>query len=348
MNLKNGAFNFNLSQNNVKNLFNNQGSLTNNRGQITQIETGLNYRLAKFLDLTSGASYKRSSTQQSSPYSSALFADNNIQSLFTSLFFRTNNGFYAEIGGRVNNHSQYGENFTYTINPSYVFNDRYKFFVNISSAYHVPSLYQLFSEYGNLALKPETSKTYEAGFDFDLLPEKMNFNFSYFRRDIRDVIDFGQLRPNKFGYINQNKQNDKGFEAELSLKPLKTLIVSAFYAHVNGEKTSPTETVFNLFRRPKNTFGANAGLNLGKSIDLNLIYKFTGNRKDFYYDSSFNQKSASLASYNMLDLYIQYKATTKLKLFADIKNLLNEDYQEFAGYTTRGLNFNAGLRLEIR
>ena len=348
LNLKKGQFNFNLSQNNVKNVFDNNGSLTNNQGQITQIETGVNYRLTDFLDLTSGASFKRSATRQKNPFSATLIADNDIKSLFTSLFFKTKSGFYAELGGRVNEHSQYGENFTYTINPSYVINNQYKLFINVSSAYQVPSLYQLFSEYGNLNLKPETSNTYEAGFDFDLMPEILSLNFSYFRRDIDDVIDFGLISPGKNGYINQNEQKDKGYEAELSLKVTKSLFFNAFYARVNGEQTSPSGTKFNLFRRPKNTFGANAGINLGRSVNASLTYKFTGNREDFYYDASFNQVSAALGSYNMLDAYVQYQPVKKFTLFADVKNLLDEDYQEFAGYTTKGINFNAGFRLEIR
>ena len=348
LNFNKGDFNFNLSQNNVKNLFDNQGSITNNKGEITQIEAGVNYQLTNFVGLTSGASYKRSATEQSNPFSATLIANNDIKSLFTSLFFKTNSGFHAELGARVNDHSQFGENFTYTINPSYVFNERYKFFVNVSSAYRVPSLYQLFSEYGNLDLKPETSRTYEAGFDLDLLPKKLNINVSYFSREIDDVIDFGQLSPNQFGYINQNEQKDKGFEIELSANPVQRVHLNAFYAYVDGEMTSPSGTAFNLFRRPKNTFGASIGVGIGAKVDVNLTYKFTGNREDFYFDSTFNQVSASLDSYNMLDAYIQYKPASKLTLFADVKNLLDEDYREFAGYTTRGLNFNAGLRLEIR
>ena len=348
LHLPKGEFNFNVSHNAVKNLYDNQGSLTNNRGRISQLEAGINYQLTSFLDLTSGASYKLSTTDQSNAYSDRLITDNNIKSLFTSLFLKTSSGFHAELGGRVNDHSQYGENFTYTINPSYVINDRYKVFVNLSSAYRVPSLYQLFSQYGNLGLKPESSRTYEAGLDLDLLPEKLNLNLSYFDRKISDVIDFGAISPTQFGYINQNEQNDKGLEIEMSFKPTRILSFNAFYAYVDGEMTSPIGTAFNLFRRPKNTFGANAGLSIGKSVAVNLTYKFTGNREDFYFDSSFNQVSADLDSYNMLDAYIQYQPVSKLTLFADVKNLLDEDYREFAGYNTKGLNFNAGFRLEIR
>jgi vitamin B12 transporter len=34
----------------------------------------------------------------------------------------------------------------------------------------------------------------------------------------------------------------------------------------------------------------------------------------------------------------------KLKLFASLKNLFNQDYQEVLGYTARGRNYTLGLR----
>lgn len=348
LDLNKAVFNFNLSQNNLKNKYNNQGSLTNNTGNITHLETNLNYVFNNFIDVASGISYRNLSTVQKNPYSSRLSADNNIKSLFTSLFIKSKMGFQAEIGGRFNDHSEYGSNFTYTLNPSYLITDRYKVYANLSSAYRVPSLYQLFSEYGNLALSPETSRTYEAGFDLNFTPQ-INLSLSYFKRDIENVIDFGQVSPGKFGYINQNKQNDKGYEVELSYKPNGLLNLNAFYAYVDGEVTTPAGTSFNLFRRPKNSFGLNAGLDLSKSLSFNLIYKFTGDRRDRYYDGkTFKTVEAELGSFNVLDVYAQYKVSTRLSLFTDVKNLLDENYVEFAGYQTKGINFNAGFKLDIR
>lgn len=346
--LDKGALNFNISQNNVKNKYNKQGSLTNNAGNITHFETNLNYNFSKFIDLAGGISYRKLSTEQNNPYSSALFADNNMTSAFTSLFFRTNTGFQAELGGRLNKHSEYGSNFTYTINPSYLFAERYKLFVNLSSAYRVPSLYQLFSQYGNLSLEPETTTSFESGFDLNF-SQNINFSLSYFRRDVKSVIDFGQIAANKFGYINQNRQKDNGFELELGLKPSSKISLNAYYAYVNGEVTTPVKTAFNLFRRPKNTYGLNAGIELSKKISMNLLYKHTGDRTDRYFDGkTFKTVEADLGSFNMVDAYIQYKPSTKLTLFTDVKNLLNEDYIEFAGYQTKGLNFNAGFRFGIQ
>jgi vitamin B12 transporter len=163
------------------------------------------------------------------------------------------------------------------------------------------------------------------------------------------VIDFGQIAANKFGYINQNKQQDNGFEIELVIKPLSIISLNAYYAYVNGEVTTPVNTAFNLFRRPKNSYGLNAGIEISKKTSVNLIYKHTGDRTDRYFDgATFKTVEADLGSFNMVDAYIQYKPTAKLTLFSDVKNILNEDYIEFAGYQTKGLNFNAGFRLAIQ
>ncbi|WP_276346708.1 TonB-dependent receptor [Daejeonella sp. JGW-45] len=347
LSLQKGLINFNLSHNNVRNYYDNNGSVTNNGGRINHFETNLNYAFNSFLDLASGVSYRLSKTDQHNSFSSPLFADNNIKSLFTSLFVRSNSGFQAELGGRVNDHSQYGNNFTYTLNPSYLIADRYKLFVNVSSAYRVPSLYQLFSEYGNLNLEPETSVTYEAGLDFNFT-DKLNLAFSYFKRDIDNVIDFGQVTPGVFGYINQNNQKDNGFEVELGFKPSSVIDLNAFYAHVDGEVTTPASKTFNLFRRPKDSFGLNAGFKMTEQFSFNVIYKYTGDRKDRYFDNStFLTVDADMASYNMVDLYAQYKPVGRLTLFADIKNLLDENYIDFSGYTTKGLNFNAGFKIDF-
>jgi len=326
--LNKGTLGFNLSQNNVRNRYLNNKSVTNNGGRITHLETNLNYRFSRLIDIASGVSYRLSKTDQHNSFGKPLFADNNIKSLFTSVFIRSNTGLQAELGGRVNDHSQYGSNFTYTINPSYLIADRYKMFVNVSSAYRVPSLYQLFSQYGNLNLEPETSVSYEAGFDL-AFSDKLNLALSYFKRDIDNVIDFGQIKPGVFGYINQNNQKDNGFEVEIGFKPLSSISFNAFYAHVNGEVTTPASQTFNLFRRPKDSFGLTAAFDVSQSLSFNLIYKYTGDRKDRYFDSkTFKTVNADMESYNMVDLYAQYKATERLSLFTDVKNILDQKYVE--------------------
>jgi vitamin B12 transporter len=50
----------------------------------------------------------------------------------------------------------------------------------------------------------------------------------------------------------------------------------------------------------------------------------------------------------MVDLYAQYQVSPRLGLFTDVKNLLDEKYIDISGYNTKGLNFNAGFRLDFR
>jgi vitamin B12 transporter len=347
--LRKGNLSLIASQNNVSNKFNNNGANSYYKGSITNIEGILSYKLNNFLDLTSGANYKYSATDQFSGFGAPLTAgnaNNNIASLFTSLFFNVNEVFRMEIGGRYNNHSAFGDNFTYTLNPSVLLFNSFKIYGNISSAFRVPSLYQLTSIYANPAgLNPETSFNYEAGFSTDLFQNKLNINTSVFFREIDDVIDFGSRAGGGFGYLNQNQQNDEGIETEIGFKPHEKLSINAFYAYVYGRviKSPGTPGAFNLSRRPVNSSGANISYYANKNLSFSVLYKWTDSRRDIYYDTGFNEQNVVLSSYHKFDAYVQYKTKKNVTLFADVKNLFDARYNDFAGYNTMGTNFNAGI-----
>ena len=80
-----------------------------------------------------------------------------------------------------------------------------------------------------------------------------------------------------------------------------------------------------------------------------LIYKFVGERIDLYYDNkTFKPIELTLDPYHIVDTYIQYKPQPKLTLFADVKNVFNENYVDAIGYTTKGINFNVGVKIELK
>ncbi|WP_423148342.1 TonB-dependent receptor plug domain-containing protein [Rubrolithibacter danxiaensis] len=367
-NLRKGVLNVNVNQNNVWNNFinlagggDNGSAKQRNTGKITYSEAVLNQQLVENLDLTAGLNYRDTKSDQVyeslsdfGPYNSYLSSDsanNSIFSGFASLFFHNKAGFNFELGGRYNNHSEYGNNYTYTINPSYVIVNRYKIFASLASAYKVPSLYQLYSQYGNQDLKPEKSTSYEGGLDLELIVSKVTFTASFFKRDITDLIYF-YSDPVTFAsqYRTGNSQKDKGFELELNTNPTEKLSFNAWYAYVEGEGKDATGAVTEyLYRRPKNSFGANAGYSFNKALSLNLIYKYTGERSDpFYNNTTFKTDILTQRSFSLLDAYLQIIPTRRLTLFIDVKNLLDEKYVEWQGYNTRGRNFNAGIRYTIQ
>src|SRR5690606_22123462 len=143
-------------------------------------------------------------------------------------------------------------------------------------------------------------------------------------------------------YQNMYEQKDKGLEIELDTHPFKNFSFSAWYAYVEGEGSyAEGKKIDYLLRRPKNTFGAKAGYQFGRSISANLIYKYTGSRYDVYGYPSVTELQHA---YTIVDAYVQFSASRSLSLFADVKNIFDESYTEWVGYSVRGRNFNARLR----
>lgn len=366
--LKKGALNINVSQNSVHNNFTNLGpdndsthQISKNIGRITNAEAVLNYNLNKNFDLTSGANFKYSNTSQYSLFETAFYhpdpdfneiksnlAHNSITSVYSSLFYKSG-VFHMELGGRYNHDNKYGNNFTYTVNPSILLADQFKVFGTISSAFKTPSLYQLFSQYGNTALKPETTTSYEAGFDWELIKNTLTFNTVFYKYTTKDVIYFFSetVSPYSSFYKNGALQKDKGFESELKLN-LDKLTASAYAAYVTGKQTDVNgKETNNLYRRPKNTYGVNVYYQFVKSFSAGLNYKYTGDRSDTKFNADYSTSIVTLKHYNLVDAHLQYEACKHISVFADLKNLFDAKYIDWLGYNTRGFNFMAGVKYQI-
>src|SRR5690606_26163513 len=87
---------------------------------------------------------------------------------FASLLVELPSGFNVHAGVRLNTHNVYGSKVVYNINPSFLFNRQgrltYKLIASLSSSYITPTVYQLYSIYGNKDLLPEEAVNVEAGF----------------------------------------------------------------------------------------------------------------------------------------------------------------------------------------
>ena len=358
--LTNGALVFNLNQNNVWNNYLDIGSTTKNNGKITNIEGILNLKIDNHLDITSGVDFKSSSTNQyyyyipnpdfnyDSKNPTTLDTASSISSIYSSLFYKAG-AFHMELGGRFNHHSKYGDNFTYTINPSLYLFKQLKLFTTIASAYKSPSLYQLYSNYGNPNLKPETTTAYEAGFDWEIINSILYFNTVFYKNNTSEVIYFysENIAPYTSYYKNGQQQNDKGFETELKFK-LNKLSASAYMAYVSGNLTDENGLkTNNLYRRPSHTYGINLNFQALNRVTLGINYKYTGDRTDLQFNQDYSTSIITLKPYSLFDAQIQLNATRRISLFADFKNIFNEKYTDWLGYNTRGFNFMTGLKYAI-
>ncbi|MCX6337511.1 MAG: TonB-dependent receptor, partial [Bacteroidetes bacterium] len=307
-----------------------------------------NIALAKKWSLVSGLQSLTQQTDQQylsisayGPYKTALgdSAKATNLSLYNSLLLTGAGGFDVEAGFRYNHHTIYGNNTTFTFNPSYHLTDLAKVFVNISTAFKIPSLYQLYSEYGNKLLKPEQSINYELGMQLFSKNKKSNFRFAAFKRDIKDLIIF-YSNPTTYAskYINRDAQHDYGVELESTVAIGKNASWVNNITYVDGEGETNAVKVKNLYRRPNFTWSSVLNLQPTKSLTIMPSIRYVGTRVKGTYDAG----PEKMPAYNTLDFYVGYAASKKAKLFIDLRNITNQEYFEIVGYNSKRFNMMVG------
>lgn len=323
-------------------------SFDNYAGDKKTAEVFSHYNFAKQFQALAGLRFDR--TQMKNPNPTTKDTSVQITSPYFSVFLKNLGGFYLEAGSRLNLHSKYGNNFTYSINPSFLLHESLKLFVNFGTAFRAPSLSELYGQWGpNPDLKPESSQTLEAGLDFKSPCGKWESRAVYFSRNTKDVITYGP----KFSYINYNRQKDHGWEFESKLQLLPSLQAKLFYSYVTGNVTASSggkdTTYNNLLRRPKHSGGLTLNYQVSSSFFVSSHLQVLGKRNDLYFDPvTYQSSTVQLDPYTLWNFYAQYSLLKdKINVFGQVNNLLNKEYYEVYGYSTLKRNFSLGLRWNL-
>ncbi|MCW3073176.1 MAG: hypothetical protein JWP69_245 [Flaviaesturariibacter sp.] len=321
------------------------------------------YPLGK-LKLTAGADFRASNLDLYNYYTSFGFVSEsklgrdstkqNQVSAYAMLNYGNGTGFNVEGGGRYNQHSKYGSNFAFNFNPSYLFRRQWKLFANISTGYRTPSLYQLYSIYGNADLKPEQSLNLEGGVQYFTKDEKAYIRATYFNREVEDLMVFF-FDPSTFEsrYINRDKQKDQGFELDGKITLGDKINIKAFYSYVDGEISTKVRgkdtTYFNLYRRPKQSFNLTIGSQVGKAFYVSAQLNSVGKSFDLTFPPpAYTQTEVLLKSYVLINLDAEYAVVkNRFKIFADLRNVTDENYHEVYGYNAPGMNAYGGIRFNF-
>jgi vitamin B12 transporter len=334
-----GKINLNYSYETTWNDTQNQFGVSQSQGKMNLVDLYYSQELGSNLTLLVGVDNRVTSLQGSTR------TETNLFSTYASAFLHDVKWFNLEAGGRYNKHEQYGNNYTYSITPSINVNKIIKLFGTVSTNFKAPTLDMLFGLYGaNLDLKPEHSQNYEAGINLKSVNNNYSLRISGFQRDLTDAIVYGNV-----GYVNQLSQKAKGFEVEPRVI-YKAFTATGFYAYVEGTEFNFVNNQIEntLFRRPKHTFGLNLGVQATKNLYVSSNFKYLGKRSDGDFDFT-NPHVVTMPAFNLVDLYAEYKILkSQLKVFVDLKNILDEQYTEYYGYQSMGFNMNAGLSFNFR
>lgn len=277
------------------------------------------------------------------PYSYGFKDTSHSQSsLYGSLIYSGIGGkLNVELGGRLNVHSRYGSNYTYTFNPSYAITSQVRVFGSIATGFKAPTLYQLYSDYGKSDLKPERSTNYEGGVQFQ--DRGFRARAVYFHRIVKDGLDYNNI---SYQYFNFNRQTVNGAELELSVQPARGLTITANYTYLQPKEEVQSRESFKdttysyLLRRPKHNVNLNIGYNFTSKLYVSAGGKYVSKRYDV---NGYMAKDILMSDYVLLNAYAEYKYSKHIKLFADAQNLTNKKFDEVRGYRSIPFMFNGGI-----
>ena len=314
-------------------------------------------RLENQVDYVVGAEYKNQATQQSdfsissygrydSPKLAESLANQSILGIYMTVQKEWNSNVGFELGGRWNRQSTFGDFSTVNINPYWKYSKLGKAFFNFYTSFKTPSLYQLFSPYGNLELRPEQGKTFEVGFEERI--QNFNARIVGFQNEVKDGIVFQSISVDPYGkYGNVSQQTTRGLEAELGFST-KKWTANVSYTYVSGTMFNRVDgkdsTYSSLIRRPKNQWQAHVVFRPSAKFNYSFMAQYVGERKDYFYDESiYSTVPKDLKSYLWTEFQIGYQLSQHLNASVMVKNLLGQDIVELFGYNGQGRNIQASL-----
>jgi vitamin B12 transporter len=294
---------------------------------------------------------------------------------------RTNWGFYAQAtaqpdarlqliaGGRADDNQRFGTFWTYRIAALAFITPATRLRASAGKGFKEPAFFDTFATgftKGNPALRPERSTSYEAGVEQDLGRGLVTLSATAFAQRFRDLIQYAATPPAPDGpnYFNIAAANASGIEAGAELKRLGPVEAGASYTWLHttvtdaGFDSGPDATFVQdqrLIRRPAHTLTLHAGVRPSARMQLGAVVTFVGSRDDLRF-AQFPTPTArvTLPGYHTVDLSSRIILVRSRHGFpgfaaqARVENLFDEQYQQIAGFLSRGRTLVIGVASQVR
>lgn len=216
---------------------------------------------------------------------------------------------------------------------------------------------------GNPSLRPDESRTIQAGFEQKLASDRVRVTADYFDSRFHNIVSFLSVNPDAaclaagapFGagtYFNTDLARARGGNFSGEARITRWLNASANYTYdATRTLTGPTDPAdvdpnylpgSPLLRRPLNS--GNLMLNASfLRMDWNLSGYFTGKRSDYNFPGQVLDPG-----YALLNLAATVRLARGFSVYGRIGNLLNKQYSEVYGYPALGREFRIGIKYTTR
>lgn len=211
-----------------------------------------------------------------------------------------------------------------------------------------PTYYELFGYsdgryIGNANLKPEKSKGWEAGADWDIARGKATVGATYFDSKLENEIFTSYPAPDFIATPANRDTRSKqhGIEAFASARPIPQIKFDLAYTWLDA-----TENGVNEVRRPHHIGSFNATVfSDDQRFSGTLTLRYNGRQDDLAYtDPSYVPVRVSLREYVLMNLNAEYKLTGGLTVFGRVDNLLDERYEDVFSFASPGRSAIGGVR----
>jgi outer membrane cobalamin receptor len=208
----------------------------------------------------------------------------------------------------------------------------------------------------NPALKPERTASFDFGVEQRVFSGKLSLDATYFYNRFYDlIVSLGGNLAVLSAYQTDNLSNARAQGAELSARyrPARWMTLTGSYTYLDSEVLSlngstglapiPFSVGQELIRRPANSGSFVSTFTRGR-VTANVTGYFRGSDLDV--DPTYGASAGLYPCHGFVDMGINLniRVAKGLTAYGNLRNALNQSYEEVLGYPAPKLNFVTGLK----
>lgn len=285
-----------------------------------------------------GVSFGADHAREAATTSADLDADITNTGVFAQGSWKPLRGVTLTAAIRNDHHSMFGDHPTHRLTAAWDVTETTKLRTSWGTGFRPPSLYELYDpSYGNRALKPEQSRSFDVGVDQRFWDGRGQVSLTWFRVDTDNLIDWVST-----GYwTGQYSQVEgiskrQGVEISGRLKPIDVVTLDAAYTYTDAVDSTGTR----LKRVPRHKASMGASWAAYERTTLSLRGTWVSDSVDTDY---WEDRVHRLPDYFLVDAGVTWAYDDRLSLSLTGKNLFDRKYETVWGYGTPGRTVYASL-----
>jgi vitamin B12 transporter len=304
------------------------------RGRITSADYHLLYRFSDTTRVLVGAKTERDSYRSTSEFSPGIIssAQQTVSSLYGQVAQDLGTA-SVTLSARHDDTSSFGGQDIGQLSLSVPAGDHWRFHASAGQGVKIPSLYQLYGDFGTATLKPEKALNIDGGADYSFATGQVSL--SLFSRNVHDLIDFDN---STFTYGNIAKSKADGVELGWTQDLSDKWHVRANYAALNTKNlSSGANNGKDVARKPDSVGNVDLTYAATEKLNLGLGVRYVGAS----FDNAAN--TVVLKAYTLVDLRVDYALNDTVSLYGRVENAGDTRYQTAATYAQLGRRVWLGI-----